>query len=44
MILKGIAGNKDLLQGVQHAFAENYENVNKEIAKLEEGLKKIEKK
>lgn len=43
-IIKGIAGNKDLLQGVQHAFAENFENVNKEVARLEERLKSLEKK
>lgn len=44
VILKGIASNKELLQGVQHAFAENYENVNKEVAKLEERLNNLENK
>jgi len=34
-ILKGIASNKELLQGVQKAFVENNENVTKEITKLE---------
>jgi dynactin 2 len=35
VILKGIASNKELLQGVQKAFVENNENVTKEIKKLE---------
>lgn len=35
IILKGIASNKELLQGVQKAFVENNENVTKEIQKLE---------
>lgn len=34
-ILKGIASNKELLQGVQKAFVENNENVSKEIKKLD---------
>lgn len=34
-IVKGIKSNKELLQGVQKAFVENNENVNKEIQKLE---------
>ncbi|KAG5678713.1 hypothetical protein PVAND_008361 [Polypedilum vanderplanki] len=36
IILKGIAGNKELLQGVQKAFVENDENAKKELKKLEE--------
>lgn len=35
MITVGIGNNKVLLQKVQEAFAENLENVNKEVAKLE---------
>jgi dynactin-2 len=35
IILKGIASNKELLQGVQKAFVENNENVTKEIEKLD---------
>lgn len=35
IILRGIASNKELLQGVQKAFVENNENVTKEIQKLE---------
>lgn len=35
IILKGIGSNKELLQGVQKAFVENNENVEKEIKKLE---------
>lgn len=34
IILKGIASNKELLQGVQKAFVENNENIDKEIKKL----------
>lgn len=36
-----LANNKTLLQGVQEAFAVNLENVNTEVAKLEERLKKL---
>lgn len=36
-----LANNKALLQGVQEAFAVNLENVNKEVAKLEERLKTV---
>lgn len=37
-----LANNKALLQGVQEAFAVNLENVNKEVAKLEDRLKAVE--
>lgn len=37
-ITSGIANNKTLLQGVQEAFAQNLENVNKEVAKLDERI------
>lgn len=40
IILKGIASNKELLQGVQKAFVENNENVSKEIQKLEARVNK----
>lgn len=36
-----IGNNKALLQGVQEAFAVNLENVNKEVTKLEERMKKV---
>jgi hypothetical protein len=44
IILKGIAGNKELLQGVQKAFVENDENAKKELKKLEERVVAITKK
>lgn len=44
IILKGIASNKELLQGVQKAFVENNENVNKEIEKLEKRVTSVTKK
>ncbi|KXJ75253.1 dynactin subunit 2 [Aedes albopictus] len=43
-ILNGIAGNKTLLTGVQEAFAQNLENVNKEVKKLEERMKALQEK
>lgn len=43
MITTGIGNNKKLLQKVQEAFAENLENVNKEVAKLDERLKGLGK-
>ncbi|XP_053687471.1 dynactin subunit 2 [Sabethes cyaneus] len=43
-ILNGIAGNKSLLSGVQEAFAQNIENVNKEVKKLEERMKSLQAK
>lgn len=43
-ILNGIAGNKTLLNGVQEAFAQNIENVNKEVKKLEERMKSLQEK
>lgn len=44
MITTGIGNNKKLLQKVQEAFAENLENVNKEVGKLDARLKTLEKK
>jgi dynactin-2 len=41
-ISSGLSNNKMLLQGVQEAFALNLENVNKEIAKLEERIKVLQ--
>uniref|UniRef100_A0AAG5DJQ1 Dynactin subunit 2 n=1 Tax=Anopheles atroparvus TaxID=41427 RepID=A0AAG5DJQ1_ANOAO len=41
-ILNGVAANKTLLTGVQEAFAQNLENVNKEVKKLEERMTKIQ--
>ncbi|KFB37760.1 AGAP011690-PA-like protein [Anopheles sinensis] len=41
-ILNGVAANKALLTGVQEAFAQNLENVNKEVKKLEERMTKIQ--
>lgn len=41
-ITAGIGSNKKLLQNVQEAFAENLENVNKEVAKLEVRLAGLE--
>ncbi|EAT42431.1 AAEL006029-PA [Aedes aegypti] len=43
-ILKGIASNKTLLTGVQEAFAQNLENVNKEVKKLDERMKTLQEK
>lgn len=43
-IAGGIANNKVLLQGVQEAFALNLENVNKEVAKLDERIKVLSSK
>lgn len=43
-ILNGIAGNKTLLTGVQEAFAQNLENVNKEVKKLDERMKALQEK
>ncbi|XP_058833288.1 dynactin subunit 2 [Topomyia yanbarensis] len=43
-ILNGIAGNKSLLTGVQEAFAQNLENVNSEVKKLEERMKTLQEK
>lgn len=40
-IVNGIGNNKILLQGVQSTFAENLDNVNKEVAKLDERVRKI---
>lgn len=40
-IASGIANNKSLLQGVQEAFAQNLENVNKEVAKLEKRISEL---
>jgi len=40
-ILKGIANNKELLQGVTKAFVENNENVSKEIQKLETRVNQV---
>lgn len=42
--MNGIAGNKTLLTGVQEAFAQNLENVNKEVKKLEERMKALQEK
>lgn len=44
LITTGIGNNKVLLQKVQEAFAENLENVNKEVAKLDGRLKALETK
>jgi dynactin 2 len=44
IILKGIASNKELLQGVQKAFVENNENVTKEIQKLDTRVNAITNK
>uniref|UniRef100_A0A182WEH2 Dynactin subunit 2 n=1 Tax=Anopheles minimus TaxID=112268 RepID=A0A182WEH2_9DIPT len=41
-ILNGVAANKTLLTGVQEAFAQNLENVNKEVKKLEEHMTKLQ--
>lgn len=41
-ITAGIGSNKKLMQNVQEAFAENLENVNKEVAKLEVRLAGLE--
>lgn len=41
-ILNGIGSNKALLTGVQEAFAQNLENVNKEVKKLEERMKLLQ--
>uniref|UniRef100_A0A2M4AJR5 Putative dynactin subunit 2 n=1 Tax=Anopheles triannulatus TaxID=58253 RepID=A0A2M4AJR5_9DIPT len=41
-ILNGVAGNKALLTGVQEAFAQNLENVNKEVKKLEDRMSKLQ--
>uniref|UniRef100_A0A182LTT0 Dynactin subunit 2 n=1 Tax=Anopheles culicifacies TaxID=139723 RepID=A0A182LTT0_9DIPT len=41
-ILNGVAANKTLLTGVQEAFAQNLENVNKEVKKLEERMTKLQ--
>ncbi|XP_055623028.1 dynactin subunit 2 [Toxorhynchites rutilus septentrionalis] len=43
-ILNGIAANKGLLSGVQEAFAQNLENVNKEVKKLEERMLTLQEK
>lgn len=43
-LLTGLAGNKELLDNVQEAFAVNLENVNKEVNKLEGRLNAIELK
>lgn len=43
-ILNGVASNKALLTGVQEAFAQNLENVNKEVKKLEERMKTLQEK
>lgn len=43
-LLTGLAGNKELLENVQEAFAVNLENVNKEVGKLEGRLNAIESK
>lgn len=43
-LLTGLAGNKELLDNVQEAFAVNLENVNKEVSKLEGRLNAIEPK
>lgn len=43
-LLTGLAGNKELLDIVQEAFAINLENVNKEVNKLEGRLNAIEPK
>lgn len=43
LITTGIGNNKILLQKVQEAFAENLENINKEVAKLDGRLKALEK-
>lgn len=43
-LLTGLAGNKELLDSVQEAFAINLENVNKEVKKLEGRLNAIEPK
>lgn len=43
IITTGIGNNKKLLQQVQQAFAENLENVNKEVAKLDARLKSLGK-
>uniref|UniRef100_A0A0K8TMC0 Putative dynamitin n=1 Tax=Tabanus bromius TaxID=304241 RepID=A0A0K8TMC0_TABBR len=40
-IISGISNNKTLLQGVQEAFALNLENVNTEVAKLQERISKL---
>lgn len=42
-ITNGIGNNKKLLQQVQAAFAENLENVNQEVAKLDARLKTLGK-
>lgn len=43
-ILNGIASNKTLLSGVQDAFAQNLENVNKEVKKLDERMATLQQK
>ncbi|XP_055595110.1 dynactin subunit 2 [Uranotaenia lowii] len=43
-ILNGIGANKALLTGVQEAFAQNLENVNKEVKKLDERMKTLSEK
>ncbi|XP_026464423.1 dynactin subunit 2-like [Ctenocephalides felis] len=43
-ITTGVQNNKALLQGVQEVFASSLQNINTEIAKLDERLNKISKK
>lgn len=43
-ILTGIAANKTLLAGVQEAFAQNHENINKQVKKLEERMQALQEK
>lgn len=43
-LLTGLAGNKELLENVQEAFAINLENVTKEVNQLDSRLDAIEPK
>lgn len=40
-IISGVANNKNLLQSVQEAFAQNLENTNVEMKKLEDRMKTL---
>ena len=43
-ITKSVSGNKELLQNVQKAFADNHENVSQEVTKLEQRMSQLTKK
>lgn len=43
-ITKSVSGNKELLQNVQKAFADNHENVSQEVTKLEQRMSQLAKK